>query len=93
MTNDYFANSVDSHVLEPNDIWEQNVPAKLGGRAIRTEQQSETLEVIYLDNKRKAVEEVFDGVPAYVRAAATFYNLARIFDVPHPPAVAAQPQG
>jgi hypothetical protein len=31
------------------------------------------------------VEEVFEGVPGDVRAAATFGNLARIFDVPPPP--------
>jgi predicted TIM-barrel fold metal-dependent hydrolase len=47
----YIANSADSHVLEPEDIWQKNVPAKLRDRALRTEKQSEKLEVIYLDNK------------------------------------------
>jgi predicted TIM-barrel fold metal-dependent hydrolase len=47
----YIANSADSHVLEPEDVWRRNVPSKLRDRAMRTERKSENLEVIYLDNK------------------------------------------
>jgi predicted TIM-barrel fold metal-dependent hydrolase len=36
-------------------------------------------------NTRKAIEDVFDGVPDDVRKAATFDNLARVFKTPPPP--------
>jgi predicted TIM-barrel fold metal-dependent hydrolase len=51
MATRYIGNSADSHVLEPEEIWQENVPRKLRERALRTERQSEKLEVIYLDNK------------------------------------------
>ena len=51
MASTYIANSADSHVLEPEDVWERNVPARLRSRTLRTERRNEQLEVIYLDNK------------------------------------------
>jgi predicted TIM-barrel fold metal-dependent hydrolase len=47
----YIGNSADSHVLEPDDLYQRELPAKFGDRGIRTERKSERLEEIYLDNK------------------------------------------
>lgn len=43
-----WVNSADSHVLEPDDIWDQMLPAELASRAPRAERQGER-EILYID--------------------------------------------
>lgn len=51
MTTTYIGNSADSHVLEPPDLWQRELPASLRDRAIRTERPEGGRELIYLDNR------------------------------------------
>ena len=45
------ANSADSHLLEPADLWTTRVPARFADRAPRSE-KTEKYETIYLDGER-----------------------------------------
>jgi predicted TIM-barrel fold metal-dependent hydrolase len=49
----YLANSADSHVHEPKDLWTKNMPSRLRDRALRSEIKYEPHEVehIIIDNK------------------------------------------
>jgi predicted TIM-barrel fold metal-dependent hydrolase len=46
-----WANSADSHMLEPADLWTSRLPARYAERAPRTERMDK-YEVIYLDGER-----------------------------------------
>ncbi|AZG45479.1 amidohydrolase family protein [Gordonia insulae] len=46
-----WANSADSHVLEPDDLWTQRLPQRLADRAPRAE-RGEKFEVLYIDGKQ-----------------------------------------
>jgi predicted TIM-barrel fold metal-dependent hydrolase len=46
-----WANSGDSHVLEPDDLWRQALPARLAERAPRAE-RGDKYEVLYIDGER-----------------------------------------
>jgi predicted TIM-barrel fold metal-dependent hydrolase len=48
-TQKIWANSGDSHILEPKDIWSANMPAALAERMPRTEHQPDGTEIIYVD--------------------------------------------
>jgi predicted TIM-barrel fold metal-dependent hydrolase len=45
------ANSADSHLLEPSDLWTRRLPADLADRAPRTE-KTDKYETIFLDGQR-----------------------------------------
>lgn len=47
-----WANSGDSHVLEPEDLWTQALPRRLADRAPRSE-RGDKYEVLYIDGHRK----------------------------------------
>lgn len=51
MSQKIWANSADSHVLEPDDLWTSRLPPELAERAPRTE-RGEKLETVYLDGRR-----------------------------------------
>src|SRR5271165_6927156 len=46
-----WANSGDSHVLEPDDLWLRSLPARLAGRAPRSE-RGDKYEILYIDGER-----------------------------------------
>jgi predicted TIM-barrel fold metal-dependent hydrolase len=46
-----WANSGDSHVLEPADLWTQRMPAALGARMPRTEAVDDRSEVLHVDGR------------------------------------------
>ncbi len=46
-----WANSADSHVLEPADLWLQSLPARLAERAPRSE-RGDKYEILYIDGER-----------------------------------------
>jgi predicted TIM-barrel fold metal-dependent hydrolase len=46
-----WADSGDSHVLEPDDLWTSSLPARLAQRAPRSE-RGEKYEVLYIDGER-----------------------------------------
>src|ERR1700719_3796647 len=46
-----WANSADSHVLEPADLWLQALPPRLAERAPRSE-RGDKYEVLYIDGER-----------------------------------------
>jgi len=46
-----WANSADSHVLEPDDLWLQALPSRLAERAPRSE-RGDKYEILYVDGKR-----------------------------------------
>jgi predicted TIM-barrel fold metal-dependent hydrolase len=58
-----WANSGDSHVMEPADVWTSRLPAKLGERAPRTE-RDERHESVYVDG-----QTVFRTLNAFSEAA------------------------
>ncbi len=47
-----WANSGDSHVLEPDDLWTQALPRRLADRAPRSE-RGDKYEVLYIDGRRR----------------------------------------
>jgi predicted TIM-barrel fold metal-dependent hydrolase len=57
-----WANSADSHVMEPTDLWTSALPASIADRAPRTERDERT-ETIYVDNKiqRRALNSFLDS--------------------------------
>lgn len=46
-----WANSADSHVLEPADLWLQSLPPRLAERAPRSE-RGDKYEILYIDGER-----------------------------------------
>jgi predicted TIM-barrel fold metal-dependent hydrolase len=46
-----WANSADSHVLEPEDLWTQRLPQRLAERAPRAE-RGDKYEILYIDGKQ-----------------------------------------
>ena len=46
-----WANSADSHVLEPADLWLQSLPPRLAQRAPRAE-RGDKYEILYIDGER-----------------------------------------
>jgi len=56
-----WAHSGDSHILEPDDLWSQILPADLAARMPRTEQISENEERVTVDGKSftRALPKVF----------------------------------
>jgi predicted TIM-barrel fold metal-dependent hydrolase len=46
-----WANSADSHVLEPDDLWTQRLPQRLAERAPRAE-RGDKYEILYIDGKQ-----------------------------------------
>ena len=46
-----WANSADSHVLEPDDLWVQRLPKRLADRAPRAE-RGDKYEILYIDGKQ-----------------------------------------
>jgi predicted TIM-barrel fold metal-dependent hydrolase len=46
-----WANSADSHVLEPDDLWLQRLPKRLADRAPRAE-RGDKYEILYIDGKQ-----------------------------------------
>ena len=46
-----WANSADSHVLEPADLWLQSLPSRLARRAPRAE-RGDKYEILYIDGER-----------------------------------------
>src|SRR5271157_4840333 len=46
-----WANSADSHVLEPADLWLQSLPSRLAERAPRAE-RGDKYEILYIDGER-----------------------------------------
>ena len=46
-----WANSADSHILEPADLWLQSLPARLAERAPRAE-RGDKYEILYIDGER-----------------------------------------
>lgn len=46
-----WANSADSHLLEPDDLWVTRLPTRLRDRAPRTE-KTEKYEIVYVDGKQ-----------------------------------------
>jgi predicted TIM-barrel fold metal-dependent hydrolase len=46
-----WAHSGDSHFLEPNELWNQILPADLAARMPRSERVSETEEIVHVDGK------------------------------------------
>lgn len=57
-----WANSADSHVMEPTDLWTSALPKRLADRAPRTERDERT-ETILVDNKiqRRALNAFLDS--------------------------------
>ncbi len=57
-----WANSGDSHLLEPVDLWTSRLPSGLAERAPRTE-RGDRLETIYVDNviQRRALNDFMDS--------------------------------
>ena len=51
-TDKIWANSADSHVLEPDDLWTQALPAGLAERAPRSE-RGDKYEILYVDGERR----------------------------------------
>lgn len=51
MTTKIWANSADSHVLEPDDLWLQRLPKRLADRAPRAE-RGDKYEIVYIDGKQ-----------------------------------------
>jgi len=60
--NTIWANSADSHVMEPADLWISTLPERIAARAPRTERDDRT-ETIYADNKiqRRALNAFVDS--------------------------------
>ena len=46
-----WANSADSHILEPADLWLQSLPPRLAQRAPRAE-RGDKYEILYIDGER-----------------------------------------
>lgn len=73
-----WANSGDSHVLEPADVWTSRLPAALGARAPRTE-KGERHETVYVDG-----QSVFRTLNAFAeggRAPGAFDLQQRLRDL------------
>ena len=51
MSDKIWANSADSHILEPADLWLQSLPARLAERAPRAE-RGDKYEILYIDGER-----------------------------------------
>jgi predicted TIM-barrel fold metal-dependent hydrolase len=51
MMSKIWANSADSHVLEPADLWLQSLPPRLAERAPRSE-RGDKYEILYIDGER-----------------------------------------
>ena len=50
-TTKIWANSGDSHVMEPGDLWTERMPADLGPRMPRTEQIDDRTERVHIDGR------------------------------------------
>ncbi|GAA2409757.1 amidohydrolase family protein [Actinomadura vinacea] len=58
-----WANSADSHVLEPDDLWLRALPARLAERAPRSE-RGDRYEVLYIDGDRvsRQLNDMMDAI-------------------------------
>ncbi len=58
-----WANSADSHVLEPDDLWLRALPARLAERAPRSE-RGERFEVLYIDGEQvsRQLNDMMDAI-------------------------------
>ena len=55
-----FVFSMDSHVVEPKTLWQDNLPSRFKGRALRSERQDKYI-VMIADNKALHRMQVGDG--------------------------------
>jgi predicted TIM-barrel fold metal-dependent hydrolase len=55
-----WANSADSHVLEPDDLWPEILPPRLADRMPRSERISEDEEIVHVDGQsfRRAIPKI-----------------------------------
>ena len=57
---DNFVFSMDSHVVEPRTLWQENLPAQYRDRALRSERQDKYI-VMIADNKQLHRMQLGDG--------------------------------
>jgi predicted TIM-barrel fold metal-dependent hydrolase len=76
---DYVGNSGDSHVLEPDDLWERNLPPSLRSRAIFPREANRGVQEIYLDQKviRRNAPDMLD----LTRPPGAFEPAPRLLDM------------
>ena len=86
-----WANSGDSHYLEPDGLWEQILPKHLAERMPRTERISETEEVVHIDGQSfrrdlpRAAKALIKGDVRGEEVEGT------LFDISHRPAGSRDP--
>ena len=74
MADKIWAHSGDSHFLEPEDLWQQILPAKQAERMPRTEKVGDNEEIVHVDGKSfhrqlpKIMTAKGDGRPDHRRA-------------------------
>ena len=67
---DQFVFSMDSHVVEPRTLWQENLPARFKNRALRSERQDKYI-VMIADNKPLHRMQIGDGNSADPRIGGT----------------------
>lgn len=87
-----WANSGDSHYLEPDDLWDQILPKHLAERMPRTEKVSETEEIVHIDGQSFR-RQLPPATKALIKGEVRGEEVeGTLFDISHRPAGSRDPQ-
>ena len=87
-----WANSGDSHILEPDNLWQQILPKPMADRMPRTERVSETEEIVHVDGtsfSRQLPRASQVLIKGDIRGV---YTEGTLFDISHRPPGSRDPQ-